>query len=190
MRAITATKKNFVRIIKKYQNRRLYDVTTSTYVVFDDIKQIIIGGEEIRVVDVKTEQDVTRSVLLQILLEEEMHGMPVLSNEFLYQIIRFYGKGFNTSLGPFLEQGLDLFRKMQKQFYEQIRDIYGKEKLSSGVELWKEFIKNHGPEIEDIIKEQMQNNTNAFLRMQEQLHKQTRQLFDYMQLPFNSPKSE
>jgi polyhydroxyalkanoate synthesis repressor PhaR len=190
MRATTANRKNIVRIVKKYQNRRLYDVTTSTYVVFDDIKQIIMGGEEIKVIDVKTEQDVTRSVLLQILLEEEMHGMPVFSNEFLYQIIRFYGKAFQPSLGPFLEQGLDLFRKMQKQFYEQIRDMYGKEKLSSGVELWKEFIKNQGPEIEDIIKEQMQNSTNAFLQMQEQLHKQTRQLFDYMQFPFNMHKDK
>lgn len=181
-------KKNLLRIIKKYQNRRLYDVSTSTYVILEDIKQIIMDGEEIKVIDVKTEQDVTRTVLLQVLLDEEMHGAPIFSNEFLYQIIRFYGKAFQSSLSPFLEQGVDLFRRMQKKFYEQIRDVYGKEKLSSGVDLWKEFIEKQGPGIEETVREQMQISTNAFLKMQEQLQQQTRQLLDYMRFPFGNNK--
>ncbi|MFN8770269.1 MAG: polyhydroxyalkanoate synthesis repressor PhaR [Neisseriaceae bacterium] len=183
-------KKNSIRIIKKYQNRRLYDVSTSTYVVLDDIKQIIMDGEEIKVIEVKTNQDVTRTVLLQVLLEEEMHGVPMFSNDFIYQIIRFYGKAFQSSLGPFLEQGVDLFRRMQKKFYEQVREVYGKEKLSSGVELWKDFIEKQGPGIEEIVKEQMQTSTGAFLKMQEQLQQQTRQLLDYMQFPFGQKKGE
>lgn len=183
-------KKKPVRLVKKYQNRRLYDVTTSTYVVLEDIKQIIMGGEEIKVLDVKTEQDVTRTVLLQIILEEEMNGVPMFSNDFLYQIIKFYGKAFQPSLSPFLEQGLDLFRKTQRKFYEQIRDVYGKDKLSSGVELWKEFMKNQGPNIEGVLKEQMHNSTNAFLKMQEQLQEQTKQILDYMQFPFNQKKDK
>lgn len=183
-------KKNLVRIIKKYQNRRLYDVSTSTYVVLDDIKQIIMDGEEIKVIEVKSEQDVTRSVLLQVLLEEEMHGVPIFSNDFIYQIIRFYGKAFQSSLSPFLEQGVDLFRRTQKKFYEQIREVYGKEKLSSGVELWKEFIEKQGPGIEEIVREQMQTSTGAFLKMQEQLQQQTRQLLDYMQFPFGHKTDE
>lgn len=183
-------KKNLVRIIKKYQNRRLYDVSTSTYVVLDDIKQIIMDGEEIKVIEVKSEQDVTRSVLLQVLLEEEMHGVPIFSNDFIYQIIRFYGKAFQSSLSPFLEQGVDLFRRTQKKFYEQIREVYGKEKLSSGVELWKEFIEKQGPGIEEIVREQMQTSTGAFLKMQEQLQQQTRQLLDYMQFPFGHKADE
>ncbi len=178
-------KKKFeTRIIKKYQNRRLYDTATSTYIVLEDIKQIIVDGELVKVVDVKSEQEVTRSVLLQIILEEEINGMPMFSNDFLFQIIRFYGKAFQPSVSPFLEQGVDLFRKMQKQFYEQIRDAYGKEKLPSGVELWKEFMQQQSPQLEASIKDYVQNNTNAFLKMQEHLQQQTESMFNYMQLPF------
>lgn len=178
-------RKNDMRIIKKYQNRRLYDTATSTYIILEDIKQIIVDGDLVQVVDVKSGEDVTRSVLLQIILEEEVNGMPMFSNEFLFQIIRFYGKSFQPSLSPFLEQGIDLFKKMQKQFYEQVRDAYGKERLLSGGELWREFMSQQGPQLEDMIKEYMQNNTNAFLKMQEQLQKQTENIFSYMPFPFS-----
>ena len=181
-------KKLETRIVKKYQNRRLYDTATSTYIVLEDIKQIIVDGELVKVLDVKSEQDVTRSVLLQIILEEEVNGVPMFSNEFLFQIIRFYGKSFQPSLSPFLEQGIDLFRKMQKQFYEQVRDAYGKEKVPSGVELWKEFMVQQGPQLEASIKDYMQNNTNTFLKMQEHLQHQTENILNYMQFPFNPIK--
>lgn len=182
-------KKKFeTRIIKKYQNRRLYDTATSTYIILDDIKQIIVDGELVKVIDVKTEKDVTRSVILQIILEEEVNGVPMFSNEFLFQIIRFYGKAFQPSLSPFLEQGIDLFRKMQKQFYEQIRDVYGKEKLPSGVELWKDFVEQQTPQIEASIKDYVENSTNVFLKMQEHLKHQTENIFSYMQIPFTNDK--
>jgi polyhydroxyalkanoate synthesis repressor PhaR len=181
-------KKIETRIIKKYQNRRLYDTATSTYIVLDDIRQIIVDGELVKVIDVKSEQEVTRSVLLQIILEEEVNGIPMFSDEFLFQIIRFYGKSFQSSLSPFLEQGVDLFRKMQKQFYEQIRDVYGKEKLPSGVELWKGYIQQQTPQIEASIKEYVDNSTNAFLKMQEHLQHQTENMLSYMQIPFTAPK--
>jgi len=183
-------RKSELRVIKKYQNRRLYDTATSTYIILEDIKQIIVEGDTVQVIDVKTEKDVTRSVLLQIILEEEVNGMPMFSNDFLFQIIRFYGKSFQPSLSPFLEYGVDLFKKMQKQFYEQIRDAYGRDKLPSGVELWREFMQQQGPELEVMIKEYVQNNTNAFLKMQEQLQKQTESIFNYMQFPFNLGKKK
>lgn len=178
-------KKNEMRLIKKYQNRRLYDTATSTYIILEDIKQIIVEGDMVQVLDVKTGADVTRSVLLQIILEEEVNGVPMFSNEFLFQIIRFYGKSFQSSLSPFLEQGVDLFKKMQKQFYEQIRDSYGKERLPSGVELWREFMAQQGPQLEDMIKDYVQTNTNTFLEMQERLQKQTANILGYMPFPFN-----
>ena len=186
--SVCMKKKLETRIVKKYQNRRLYDTATSTYIVLEDIKQIIVDGELVKVLDVKSEQDVTRSVLLQIILEEEVNGIPMFSNEFLFQIIRFYGKSFQPSLSPFLEQGIDLFRKMQKQFYEQVRDAYGKEKVPSGVELWKEFMVQQGPQLEASIKDYMQNNTNTFLKMQEHLQHQTENILNYMQFPFNPIK--
>src|SRR3990167_7179245 len=140
------------RIIKKYQNRRLYDTATSMYIVLEDIKEIIVGGEIVKVVDVKTGEDVTRSVLLQIILEEEVNRIPMFSDDFLFQIIRFYGKAFQPSVSPFLEQGVDLFRKMQKQFYDQFKDSYGKNKVPPGVELWKEFLSQRSPQLEQNIK--------------------------------------
>ncbi|MCC2644642.1 MAG: phaR [Burkholderiales bacterium] len=177
-------KKNEIRLIKKYQNRRLYDTATSTYIILEDIKQIIVEGDIVKVIDVKTNTDVTRSVLLQIILEEEVNRVPMFSNEFLFQIIRFYGKSFQSSLSPFLEQGVDLFKKMQKQFYEQIRDSYGKERLPAGALLWREFMLQQGPKLEDVIKDYVHTNTNTFLEMQERLQKQTANIFNYMQFPF------
>lgn len=174
------------RVIKKYQNRRLYDTATSTYIVLEDIKQIVVAGDTVQVIDVKTSEDVTRSVLLQIVLEEEVNGIPMFSNDFLFQIIRFYGKAFQPSLSPFLEHGVDLFKKMQKQFFEQVRSTYGKEVvIPSGANLWREFIEQQTPQLEDMMKEYMQNNGNAFLKMQEQLQKQAENILNYMQLPFS-----
>ena len=183
-------RKNDIRLIKKYQNRRLYDTATSTYIILEDIKQIIVEGDMVQVIDVKSNEDVTRGVLLQIILEEEVNGVPMFSNDFLFQIIRFYGKSFQSSLGPFLEQGVDLFKKMQKQFYEQVRDSYGKERLPAGVELWREFMTQQGPKLEGMIKDYVQNNTNTFLKVQEQLQKQTENMLSYMQFPFNMTKKK
>jgi polyhydroxyalkanoate synthesis repressor PhaR len=154
-------------------------------VILEDIKEMILNGDTIKVVDLKTNEDVTRSILLQIILEEEVKGAPMFSDEFLYQVICFYGKALQPSLSPFLEQGVELFRKMQKRFYEQIRDAHGKDQRASGVELWKEFMHQHGPLIEEVIRDQVQTSTNVFLKMQEQIKAQTRSIFDYMQFPFN-----
>ena len=181
-------KKIETRIIKKYQNRRLYDTATSTYIVLENVKQIIIDGELIKVIDVKTNEDVTRSVLLQIILEEEVNGVPMFSNKFLFQLIRFYGRSFQPSLSPFLEQGIDLFRKMQRQLYEQIRDVYGKEGIPNSVDAWNEFIANQAPKLEASMKDYVIKNTNIFLKMQEQLQQQTENVFNYMQFPFNIMK--
>jgi polyhydroxyalkanoate synthesis repressor PhaR len=179
-------KKNELRVIKKYQNRRLYDTATSTYVILEDIKQMIMDGDMIRVVDIKTEEDVTRGVLLQIISDQEANGKPIFSNDFLVQIIRLYGKAFQASLSPFLEHGIDLFRKVQKNFYGQIRDMYGKDKLSSGAMLWKEFMQQRGPQIETSIKEHVQHNTNSFLKMQEQFQLQTQNILEYIKFPFGA----
>ena len=80
-----------VRVLKKYPNRRLYDTQTSTYVTLTDIKGLVMGNESFKVVDAKTDEDLTRNILLQIILEEEAGGAPVFSTQMLSQIIRFYG---------------------------------------------------------------------------------------------------
>ena len=79
------------RLIKKYPNRRLYDTQTSTYVTLADIKQLVMASESFKVLDAKTDEDLTRSILLQIILEEEACGVPIFTTQMLQQMIRFYG---------------------------------------------------------------------------------------------------
>ena len=79
------------RLIKKYPNRRLYDTETSAYITLTDVKKLVLENVEFRVEDAKTKEDLTRSILLQIILEEETAGAPMFSSDMLSQIIRFYG---------------------------------------------------------------------------------------------------
>lgn len=183
-------KKVDIRIIKKYQNRRLYDTATSMYIVLSDIKDYIVARETIKVVDVKTEQDVTRSVLLQIILEEEVNGAPMFSDDFLFQIIRFYGKTFQPSISPFLENGIDLFQKLQKQFYEQVNTNPSTNNVTSGIEMWNDFLVKKNSRVENNLKDYIENSANTFLKMQESLKQQTENMLNYIPFPFVNKKPE
>ena len=88
---MSSAKKNADRLIKKYPNRRLYDTQTSSYITLSDVKQLVLDNEVFTVVDAKTNEDLSRSILLQIILEEEASGAPMFSSDVLSQIIRFYG---------------------------------------------------------------------------------------------------
>jgi polyhydroxyalkanoate synthesis repressor PhaR len=186
---LTNNKKD-IRIIKKYQNRRLYDTAISMYIVLSDVRDYIVEGEIVKVIDVKTEQDVTRSVLLQIVLEEEVSGAPMFSDDFLFQIIKFYGKALQPSVSPFLENGLDLFRKMQKQFYEQLNGNYTGANVTAGIDLWNDFLSKRNSQVESSIKDYIENSTDTFLKMQEKLKDQTESMLNYMPFPFSKKKSE
>ncbi|MBP6346286.1 polyhydroxyalkanoate synthesis repressor PhaR [Neisseriaceae bacterium CLB008] len=107
------------RIIKKYPNRRLYDMATSGYITVADVKQMIIEESDVSVQDAKTGNDITRQVLLQILLEEEAGGQPLLSDEMLCQFIRVYGQTTQSVLGPFLAQNMKLFGQWQASMQGQ-----------------------------------------------------------------------
>ncbi len=178
-----------LRIIKKYQNRRLYDTATSTYIILEDIKQMVMDGDVIKVIDVKTEADVTRSVLLQIILDEEVHATPIFSNEFLLQIIRFYGKAFQPAVSPFLEQGIDMLRQTQKKFYSQLKATHHKDSTPSSFELWKEFWAERGSFVQQNIFEYLTASTSNFIQVQEQvkeqLQSQAENFISMMKFPFN-----
>ncbi|MEE4465562.1 polyhydroxyalkanoate synthesis repressor PhaR, partial [Azotobacter chroococcum] len=88
---MSANGRNDVRLIKKYPNRRLYDTRTSCHITLADIRQLVISEEPFQVVDAKTGEDLTRSILLQIIQEAESDGEPIFSSETLKGIIRFYG---------------------------------------------------------------------------------------------------
>ena len=92
------------RLIKKYPNRRLYDTRTSAYITLADVKQLVLENEEFKVVDAKSQEDLTRSILLQIILEEEAGGAPLFSSQMLAQIIRFYGHAMQGMMGVYLEK--------------------------------------------------------------------------------------
>ena len=104
------------RVIKKYPNRRLYDTEQSRYITLSDIRKLVMRGGEFQVVDSNSGEDLTRSILLQIMLEEESGGQPLFSAKMLAQIIRFYGGTMQGMFARYLEQSLSLFTQRQSQF--------------------------------------------------------------------------
>jgi polyhydroxyalkanoate synthesis repressor PhaR len=108
------------RIIKKYPNRRLYDTEESKYITLSQLRQLIISGAAIKVIDSTTEEDITRNILLQIILESESGGEPLFTANMLSQIIRFYDGTLQGIFGRYLEQSLSLFTQQQEQFRENL----------------------------------------------------------------------
>src|SRR5262247_1144180 len=114
-----------LRLIKKYPNRRLYDTKTSSYITLADVKQMVLKQEEFQVQDAKGGEDLTRSILLQIILEEESGGVPMFSTDMLANIIRYYGHSMQGLMGSYLERSIFAFHEAQKRFQEQAQSIYG-----------------------------------------------------------------
>jgi|HubBroStandDraft_4_1064222.scaffolds.fasta_scaffold14816_2 polyhydroxyalkanoate synthesis repressor PhaR len=108
------------RLIRKYSNRRLYDTGASRHVTLEDLRQLIIAGERIRVVDDKSGEDLTRAVLLQIISEQEQFGSPVLSPELLETIIRFYGRPMQAMLSRYLEQSFTMMLRQQEAMQSEM----------------------------------------------------------------------
>ena len=107
-----------MRTLKKYPNRRLYDTQASSYITLADVKKMVLGGVEFEVRDAKTAEDLTRSILLQIILEEESGGLPMFSTQMLSQIIRFYGHSMQGVMGAYMEKNLQSFVEMQSRMVE------------------------------------------------------------------------
>ena len=138
-----------VRVIKKYPNRRLYDTEISSYITIEDVRQLIVEGEEFEVRDARTGDDLTRCVMLQIIAEHEQDGEPVLSTQLLSQIIRFYGDSLQCYMGNYLERSMELFLEEQQSFRQQIGGMLGQtpwammnQLTERNLEQWKEFQAN------------------------------------------------
>ena len=170
------------RLIKKYPNRRLYDTRTSTYITLADVKKLVLQGEEFQVVEAKTNEDLTRSILLQIILEEESAGAPMFSSDVLTQFIRSYGNAMQGMLGAYLERNMQLFGEIQKRMQEQSQKLYG-EPAKFNEELWKQFMSFQGPAMQSLVSAYMEQSRNVFLQMQEQLQSQTRNIFSGFPFP-------
>jgi polyhydroxyalkanoate synthesis repressor PhaR len=137
------------RIIKKYPNRRLYDTKISSYITIEDVRQLIVDGEEFEVRDAKSGEDLTRQVLLQIIAEHEQEGEPVLSTQLLSQIIRFYGDSMQGFMGNYLERSMQIFLEQQQQFRQQMGGLIGQtpwammnQLTERNLEMWREFQHN------------------------------------------------
>lgn len=165
-----------IRLIKKYPNRRLYDTATSSYITLADVKQLVLDQIEFKVVDAKTEEDLTRSILLQIILEEEGAGAPMFSSSMLAQIIRFYGNAMQGMMGSYLEKNIQTFIEIQKKLQEQGLPRFGENPMLNP-DAWSQFVKMQGPAIQGLMTNYLEQSANAFLEMQQQMQKQARNLF-------------
>ncbi|HEX2584137.1 MAG TPA: polyhydroxyalkanoate synthesis repressor PhaR [Steroidobacteraceae bacterium] len=109
------------RVIKKYPNRRLYDTAQSRYITLSDIRRLVVEKQEFIVIDQKTHEDITRSILLQVIAEQE-NGEPMMSQDFLSQVIRSYGSAMQGFVGSYLENSLKLFANQQQQMRERMTE--------------------------------------------------------------------
>lgn len=165
-----------VRLIKKYPNRRLYDTKTSAYITLADVKALVLKYEEFQIIDAKSNEDLTRAILLQIILEEEAAGSPMFSSEILTQFIRFYGTAMQTMVGAYLERNIMLFNELQKKMKEQSQALYG-DNAKLNQDWWNQFLAFQGPAMQGLISTYLDQSRNMFVQMQEQLQSQTRNLF-------------
>ena len=170
------------RIIKKYPNRRLYDTETSSYITLSDVKKLVLEQADFKVVDAKTHEDLTRSILLQIILEEESAGAPMFSSDMLSKIIRFYGNAMQGMMGNYLEKNIQTFIEMQKRLQDQSRQMYGENPMLNA-DAWSEFIKMQGPAMQGLMGSYLEQSASAFMEMQQQLQQQTRNLFGNFPFP-------
>jgi polyhydroxyalkanoate synthesis repressor PhaR len=130
------------KLIKKYPNRRLYDTEASKYITLSDLKKMITEGALVTVLDSTTEEDITRNILMQIIMEAESKGEPIFNTAMLQQIIRFYGGSLQGMFAHYLENSLQLFAKQQAQ----VKDTLGTDPISmmtkmteQNMKMWGEF---------------------------------------------------
>lgn len=170
-----------VRLIKKYPNRRLYDTKTSAYITLADVKQLVLDNETFQVVDAKSGEELTRSILLQIILEEETGGVPMFSAAALSQIIRFYGHAMQGVMGAFLEKNIQTFMEIQDRVAEQSKGLYGPH---FGPEAWTQFMSVQTPVLQNMMNSYIDQSKNLFVQMQDQ----TRGMFNVF--PFAAPPTD
>ncbi len=171
-----------VRTIKKYPNRRLYDTANSGYITLADVKQMVLEHVEFIVIDAKSGDDLTRSILLQIILDEEGGGVPMFSSEMLAQMIRFYGSAQQTVMGQYMEQNVKAFLAIQKKLQDQAKQVYG-DKMMLTPDLWKQFMQMQAPAMQGMLGNYLEQSAKLFMDMQQRMQDQTRGMFTSFPFP-------
>ncbi|MFZ1418607.1 MAG: polyhydroxyalkanoate synthesis repressor PhaR [Burkholderiaceae bacterium] len=162
-------------IIKKYPNRRLYDTQTSTYITLADVKQMVLAHDTFRVVDAKTNDDLTRSIMLQIILEEENEGVSLFTTEMLAQIIRSYGNVMQGMLGSYLEKNMQAFADIQSDLAESGEKTDAQQQIDS--EVWQQLLAIQTPMMQGMMSTYIKQSREMFLQMREVMASQTAVLF-------------
>ena len=157
----SAAKAGPVRVIKKYPNRRLYDTDTSTYITLSDVRELVMAGAFFVVRDAKTGEDLTRSILLQIILEEESGGVPMFSEVALANIIRFYGHAMQGFMGNYLEKNVQTFIDLQMQMADQSKHL--------SPELWAQVMTTQSPVLKGLMGSYTEQSQEMLTQMQKQM---------------------
>jgi polyhydroxyalkanoate synthesis repressor PhaR len=140
------------RVIKKYPNRRLYDTVESRYITLADIRRLVMEKVEFVVIDKKSQEDITRSILLQVIAEQEHSGEPLMSQDFLSQVIRSYGGAMQGLVGNYLEQSLKMLAGQQQQMREHMRGVVGSDAYDSIASLTQKNLERWRSMQEDIFR--------------------------------------
>jgi polyhydroxyalkanoate synthesis repressor PhaR len=157
-----------LRVIKKYPNRRLYDTETSTYITLAEVRQLVMDTALFVVRDAKSNEDLTRSILLQIILEEESGGAPMFTEAVLANIIRFYGNAMQSFMGAYLEKNVQSFMDLQVKMAEQSKGL--------SPEMWAQFMNAQSPMMQGMMGNYVEQSKSVFTQMQEQMQKQSEQM--------------
>lgn len=185
------------RLIKKYPNRRLYDTKTSSYITLADVKQMVLKQEDFQVLDAKSGEELTRQILLQIILDEESGGMPMFSSDLLSQLIRFYGNAMQGFMGTYLEKNIKAFQDMQKSIQDQSQKMMfgggaggagNPDSARASQELWSQFMNLQGPAMQSLMQAYMEQSQKMFTQFQDQMQNQTRNMFTGFTFPGFPPQ--
>jgi polyhydroxyalkanoate synthesis repressor PhaR len=170
----SADKAEQTRIIKKYPNRRLYDTETSAYITLAEVRRLVMSSTHFVVRDAKTNEDLTRSILLQIILEEEAGGAPMFTEAVLTNIIRFYGDAMQSFMGAYLEKNVQSFMDLQVKMAEQSKGM--------SPEMWAQFMNAKSPMMQGMMGAYVEQSKTVFTQMQEQMQKQSEQMLSALGL--------
>ena len=175
-----------MRIIKKYPNRRLYDTATSGYITLTDVRQMVVENTPFEVRDAKTNEELTRTILLQIILEEEAVGVPMFSNDMLSQMIRFYGGAMQGVVGGLFEQNVRAFTEFQKNIAEKGGTLIGTAAADgspAGSEVWQQFMQLQAPAMQGVMGNYLEQSSKMFLDMQQKMKESSKQFFPGFAFP-------
>lgn len=159
------------RVLKKYPNRRLYDTRTSGYITLADVKKMVLAAEPFEVRDARSGEDLTRSILLQIILEEETDGAPIFSTQMLAQLIRFYGHAMQGMMGAYLEKNLQTFVDLQSRFLPGAVPP-AMDPAAFTPEGWAQMLTGQAPMMQGLMTSYLEQSRSLFTQMQEQMTRQ------------------